>query len=76
MASHEVLVFKEFPLEIGQKIHIADGFRHGDWLVTGSSERKIQLRCPVSGKEIVCEKTFFFAEKKLQGKWPASSVEV
>ena len=71
MAEHEVIVFREYQLKVGQKIHIVDGFRRGDWLVTGSSERKIQLRCPVSGVEIECEKTFFFAEKKLQREWPA-----
>ena len=70
MAEHEVIVFREYQLEAGQKIHIDDGFRRGDWLVTGSSEGKIQLRCPVSGVEIECEKTFFFAEKRRQPEWP------
>ena len=70
MAEHEVIVFKEYQLEVGQKIHIADGFRRGDWLVIGCGERKIQLRCPVSGIEIECDKTFFFAEKRRQPNWP------
>ena len=71
MTEHEVVVFKEYQLRVGQKIHIGDGFRRGDWLVIGVGERKIQLRCPVSGVEIECEKTFFFAEKRLQREWPA-----
>lgn len=72
MAEHEVIIFKEYQLKVGQKIHIDDGFRRGDWLVIGSSERKIQLRCPVSGAEIECDKTFFFTEKRRQPEWPAS----
>ncbi len=70
MAEHEVIVFKEYPFKVGQKIHIVDGFRRGDWLVTGFSERKIQLRCPVSGVEIECDKPFFFAEKRRLPEWP------
>jgi hypothetical protein len=71
VAEHEVIVFREYQLKVGQKIHIADGFRRGDWLVIGCSERKIRLRCPVSGVEIECEKVFFFAEKRRQTEWPA-----
>lgn len=70
MPKHEVIIFREYQLQVGQKIHIADGFRQGDWLIIGCGERKIKLRCPVSGKEIECDKTFFFAEKRLQKKWP------
>lgn len=70
MAKHEVIVFKEYPLKAGQKIHITDGFRRGDWLVIGSSAKKIQLRCPVSGVEIESDKTYFYAEERQQSKWP------
>lgn len=71
MAAHaEVVVFKEFQLEVGQKIHIVDGFRHGDWLVIAAGAKKIRLRCPVSGKEIECDKTFFYAETRSQEEWP------
>jgi len=67
---HEVTVFREYPLKEGQKIHIADGARHGDWLVIKAGPKKIRLRCPVSGVEIECDKTFFFVEERRQEKWP------
>lgn len=70
MAEHEVVIFREYPLEVGQKIHIDDGSRRGDWLVIGFSERKIQLRCPVSGVEVEWDRPLCFAEKRQQSKWP------
>ncbi len=70
MAEHEVIIFREYPLEVGQKIHIDDGPRRGDWLVTGFSEKKIQLRCPVSGVDIACDRPLCFAEKRWQSEWP------
>jgi hypothetical protein len=72
MTEHEVIVFKGYELEVGQKIHIDDGFRRGDWLVIGVGERKIKLRCPVSGVEIEWEKPFFLAEKRRQEEWPSN----
>lgn len=71
MAKQEVTVFRECQLEIGQKINIAGGFRRGDWLVIGGGERKVRLRCPVSGREIECDRFFFYAETRVQEKWPA-----
>jgi len=68
---HEVTVFKEYPLQMGQKIHIVDGSRHGDWLVVKIGSRKIRLRCPVSGVEIECDRIFFFFEERRQEKWPS-----
>lgn len=70
MAENEVIIFREYSLEVGQKIHIGDGSRRGDWLVTGFSERKIQLRCPVSGVEIACDMPLCFVEKRRQPEWP------
>jgi hypothetical protein len=71
VTGHEVIVFKGYELAVGQKIHIVNGFRHGDWLVIGVGDRKIKLRCPVSGVEIEWQKPFLFAEKRRQAKWPA-----
>ncbi|MDF1577037.1 MAG: hypothetical protein RQ753_01110 [Desulfurivibrionaceae bacterium] len=71
MTEHEVIVFKEYPLREGQKIHIADGFRHGDWQVVKAGAKKIRLRCPVSGLEIECDKSYYFVEERRQGNWPA-----
>ena len=70
MAEHKVLVFSEYPFVTGDKIHIAEGYRRGDWLVIGVGERKIQLRCPVSGREVEWDKTFCFAEERQQMEWP------
>ena len=43
--SEKVLFFKRYPFAPGQKIHIQDGPRKGDWLVTGIDEKKVNLRC-------------------------------
>lgn len=37
--SENVLFFKRYPLTPGQKIHIEDGPRRGDWLVIGIDEK-------------------------------------
>ena len=70
MAEHKVIVFREYPFAAGDKIHVADGCRHGDLLVIGVGERKIQLRCPVSGREVEWERTFGFTEERGQAEWP------
>lgn len=71
MSTDEVSVFRSYPLAVGQKIHIADGFRRGDWLVIEVGEKKVRLRCPVSGREVEWERIFFFAEEA-GGEWPAN----
>lgn len=68
--SHSVTIFKRYPLEPGQKINIADGPRAGDWLVLGVDERKMRLRCPVSGKEVEWDRFFTLAEERVQEVWP------
>ena len=70
MTEHKVLFFREYPFVAGDKIHITDGCRRGDWLVIGIGERKIQLRCPVSGREVEWDRTFCFSEERSQGEWP------
>jgi hypothetical protein len=70
MPSYQVFIFKEFPLQVGQKINIADGRRRGDWLVIGVSERKIQLRCPVSGREVEWDRFCYLVEERQQAEWP------
>jgi hypothetical protein len=70
MVDHKVIVFREYPFVAGDKIHIGDGCLRGDWLVLGVDERKIQLRCPVSGREVEWERTFCFTEERRQAEWP------
>lgn len=71
MTEQQVIVFKEYPLAVGQKIHLEDGFRRGDWLVTGVTDKKIQLRCPVSGRNVEWERTLCFAGTATRRQWPA-----
>jgi hypothetical protein len=64
-----VTVFTPYPFVIGEKINIAQGPRHGDWLVAALDETKITLRCPVSGKEFSWAHFCYKLETREQ-KWP------
>lgn len=67
---HQVTVFQEYPLTMGEKIHIADGRRRGDWLVIGVDDRKIRLRCPVSGREVEWDRFCYMVAAREQAEWP------
>jgi len=67
----QVSVFQVYPLQVGQKLNIADGPRRGDWLVIGLSERKMQLRCPVSGREVEWERFCYLVTERQQEEWPS-----
>ena len=64
------IIFKPYPLEIGQKIHIEGGPRGGDWEVIGVSERKVKLRCPVSLREFEWDRFCYFAKEQQDREWP------
>lgn len=68
--NEQIILFKRFPFEMGQKIHIADGPRKGDWEVIDVDEKKVKLRCPVSGFEAHWDRFCYFAEEKM-AVWPA-----
>ena len=70
MSTHAVVVFKQYPFEIDKKICIADGPRAGDWLVIGISERKVKLRCPVSGREFEWDRFCYLIDEQLDREWP------
>jgi hypothetical protein len=70
MAKHSVVLFKPYPMAIGQKIHIAGGPRQGDWEVIGVSERKVKLRCPVSFREFEWDRFCYFVEQLDDREWP------
>ena len=72
MPGPEVAVFKQFPLAEGQKIRIEDGPRRGDWLVIGLNEKKVRLRCPVSGREVEWDRFCYLAEICAQ-EWPRTT---
>lgn len=70
MSSHHVTFFTPFPFETGQKIHITEGPRKGDWEVIGVGERKVKLRCPVSLREFEWDRFCFTVEEREIADWP------
>jgi len=64
-----VQVFKLFPFRQGQKVHIADGPRHGDWLVLDCDDTHVTLQCPVSGKQFRWPRFCYFVEEA-ERAWP------
>jgi len=70
MAKHPVILFKPYPMAVGQKIHIAGGPRAGDWEVIGVSERKGKLRCPVSFREFEWDRFCYSATEEPDREWP------
>jgi len=65
-----VIVFQPYPFRTGQKIHIEGGPRGGDWEVIGLSERKVKLRCPISGREVEWDRFCYFVEEGDSLEWP------
>ncbi len=70
MGTHRVIIFKPFPFEAGQKIHIEGGPRNGDWEVIDVTDHKVKLRCPVSFKEFNWNRFCYFKEEKESAEWP------
>jgi hypothetical protein len=70
MSKHNVTIFKPYPMEVGQKINIAEGPRAGDWEVIGISDRKVKLRCPVSSREFEWDRFCYFTEEEQDREWP------
>ena len=70
MAIHDIILFRPYPFQVGQKLHIDGGPREGDWEVVKTSERKVKLRCPISKKEFEWDRFCYFAQKKKGIEWP------
>ncbi len=70
MTMERITVFRPCPFEVGQRIHIDGGARSGDWEVVGVSEKKVKLRCPVSGREFEWARFCYFAEENCSREWP------
>ena len=70
MGIDTVTFFKPYPFEKGQKIRIDGGPRNGDWLVADISDRKITLKCPVSGREFEWNRFCYFTEARDSVEWP------
>ena len=69
MLTHSVVVFRPYPFAVSQKLHIEGGARGGDWEVIGLSDRKVKLRCPISGREVEWDRFCYFVEEREQ-EWP------
>ena len=70
MEKTDVVIFKPYPLEVGQKIYIEGGPRKGDWEVVEISDRKVKLRCPISLKEFEWNRFCYYAEARRDEQWP------
>lgn len=71
MAKHRVAFFRQYPFTPGQKIHIVDGPRRGDWEVVAADEKGVRLRCPISGREVDWKSFCYLAEERDGVEWPA-----
>jgi len=67
---HNVTIFRPYPLQAGQKITIADGPRRGDWEIAAVSERKVTLRCPISGRQFEWDRFCYLVEERQNEPWP------
>lgn len=67
---HDVIKFSPYPFSIGQKIHIADGPRKGDWEVIKVTDHKLTLKCPISLKEFTWSRFCYFVEEQKGVQWP------
>jgi len=70
VAPHKVTSFRPYDFRPGQKIRIDGGPRGGDWEVVEAGERKVKLRCPVSGREFEWDRFCYFVDEKEQREWP------
>ncbi len=70
---HNVTVFSPYSFHIGEKIHIDDGRRKGDWEVAAVTDHTVTLRCPISKKEFEWKSFCYFIEKRKTASWPGKS---
>lgn len=70
MGTERVAVFRQYPFAPGQKIHIADGPRKGDWEVVAADAKDVTLRCPLSGRELTWQRFCYHVDGR-DTEWPA-----
>ena len=70
MSAEKVVILQPYPFRVGQKLHIENGPRSGDWQVIGVSDKKLNLRCPVSGREFEWDRFCYFVEEREGVEWP------
>lgn len=66
----DVTVFEEYPFVVGQKIRIGSGSRKGDWEVVEVGDKKVTLRCPLSGTEVKWVRFCYCTDEKKNEQWP------
>jgi hypothetical protein len=66
----KVTEFRRYPFTVGEKIFIADGPRKGDWEVVRVDDKKVGLRCPVTGIEVSWTR-FCYCVAKADRDWPS-----
>jgi len=71
MGKHRVAFFRTYRVRPGQKIHILDGPRRGDWEVVAADERAVRVRCPISGREFDWKPLCHFVEERDGVEWPS-----
>ena len=52
MKNKNPIHFRRYPFQPGDNIYIEDGPRKGDWTVLSVDDRRVTLRCPVTGTEV------------------------
>jgi hypothetical protein len=70
MAKHRVTFFRQAAFEPGQKVHIEDGPRRGDWEVVAADAKTVTLRCPLSGREFQWQRFCYLTDER-EAEWPA-----
>ena len=68
--TEKILVLRPYPIRVGQKIYIETGPRHGDWEIIEVGERKLKLRCPISHREIECDRFYEVVTEAADIPWP------
>ena len=70
MTQYTVARFTPYPFKLGEKLHILDGPRRGDWEVVGLSKHKVTLKCPISKRELSWSRFCYFVDHQEDAKWP------
>ncbi len=70
MTLQNFVVFRYYPFTSGQKIRIEGGPRAGDWEVIDVNERKVTLRCPITGRQFEWDRFCYFVEDRVNEEWP------
>ncbi len=70
MVSQDVTVFEPYDFSPGEKIRINGGPRSGDWEVLSVTEKKVRLRCPISGTEVEWARFCYHREELKDAPWP------